>query len=213
MTTVSAHAQDLETAACPPARELAHLEAVIADGQRAVFAAAQALEQILSAKLYRQAGYRNFETYCRQRWGLSRTRAYQLVDLSKVRRLLPVENESQARRLAPKLKADPGEVVDAFEALASMHGPKHAIRTLAKRREEPQPIEESDACVFVVAGLPFGIASPVIRVTKSFDRASTVRAELEEANGFRKVIITPCEVEHDPPVSIVDDSWDEEFDE
>ena len=63
------------------------------------------------AKLYR-ASHGTFEEYCRERWGMARSTAYQLVDASKVvenvrhgGQIPPPESERQARPLA-KLPAE-----------------------------------------------------------------------------------------------------------
>ena len=59
-------------------RPLAELEAVIERGLQAAVEAGCALSEIRERKLY-QDQYATFEEYCRQRWAISRPRAYQLI--------------------------------------------------------------------------------------------------------------------------------------
>ncbi len=64
---------------------------------------------IKDGRLYRE-GFKTFEDYCRERWGVSRIRAHQLIDSVRVEEnLLTIVNtgaffpatESQARILVP----------------------------------------------------------------------------------------------------------------
>jgi phage N-6-adenine-methyltransferase len=88
------------------ASELESLEQRYEVIQTTVFEGIGILLEIRDRRLYR-AGYRTFEDYCRERWGLTRSRAYQLMEAAEtVGRLstfvdtpLP-RNEGQARALA-----------------------------------------------------------------------------------------------------------------
>ena len=85
--------------------ELARYEGTIYEGLSTFFEVGKALIEIRNRKLYR-ADYRTFEHYCRERWNISRPRAYQLIDAADVvddlsthgRQILPA-NEHQARAL------------------------------------------------------------------------------------------------------------------
>jgi hypothetical protein len=91
--------------------ELAQYEGTIYKGLNTFFEVGKALIEIRNRKLYR-ADYRTFEHYCRERWNISRPRAYQLIDAANVvdglsthgSQILPA-NERQARAL----KAAPPE--------------------------------------------------------------------------------------------------------
>jgi hypothetical protein len=83
---------------------LARYEHVIAQGIKTFVDVGHALLTIRDQHLYR-GSYTTFEDYCRQRWDLSRPRAYQLIDaaqvidtVSTIVDIVPV-NEAQARAL------------------------------------------------------------------------------------------------------------------
>jgi hypothetical protein len=95
-------------------RELRACEAVIERGLKMFIAVGTALAEIRDKRLYREQ-HGTFEEYCRERWGLQRTRAYELMSaaetvhgLSEISRHLP-DNEGQAkalRGLSPQQAAD-----------------------------------------------------------------------------------------------------------
>jgi hypothetical protein len=60
-------------------QQLADLESVVEQGLQTFFAVGTALATIRDSRLYRE-DYATFETYCCERWGLQRSRAYQLID-------------------------------------------------------------------------------------------------------------------------------------
>jgi hypothetical protein len=78
-------------------------EAIIDNGLQSSFVS---LLAIRNGNLYRK-GYSTFEAYCLDRWGISRSRAYQLIDAAKVAENVstmvdtPLPSERQARPLAP----------------------------------------------------------------------------------------------------------------
>ena len=61
------------------AQILARYEEIIAQGLQTFVEVGHALMAIREQRLYRQS-YQTFEAYLRQRWDLSRPRAYQLID-------------------------------------------------------------------------------------------------------------------------------------
>lgn len=65
------------------ARELWRCETVIERGLGVFVEVGNALQAIRDKRLYR-AEYGTFEAYCRERWGISRPRAYQMVEASSV---------------------------------------------------------------------------------------------------------------------------------
>lgn len=89
---------------------LAQLEAVIASGMQTFLAVGNALLEIQTGKLYRLSGYPTFEDYTRDRWGLSRQRAYQLSTAAKVAKSLPmstaVDTTERALRVVAKVAPD-----------------------------------------------------------------------------------------------------------
>lgn len=119
--------------------DLERLEGAVGAGLARFREAGEALEKIRDARLYRQ-GHRTFEAYCEARWGMSRRRAYQLIEAAAIVRelkaALPVctggthgfsaplpANERQARVLAgvpPELRAP------AWQGAAALAGPGRA---------------------------------------------------------------------------------------
>lgn len=96
---------------------LAQHEEVIAKGVKTFVKVGNALAAIRDERLYR-AEYGTFEDYCRERWGMSRPRAYQYIDAASTVSTIvdkghePPLNEAQARPLA---KLEPEEQSDAWE--------------------------------------------------------------------------------------------------
>jgi hypothetical protein len=90
--------------------DLETLEGIVQRGIDTFVEVGRALAEIRDRRLYRDS-HGTFEEYCDQRWLLSRTRAYQLIDASKVNGVMstmvdtPPSNERQARELVP-LKHD-----------------------------------------------------------------------------------------------------------
>jgi hypothetical protein len=95
-----------ETAAAVITSELSAHEVVIERGYKTFIEVGNALAAIRDGRLYRQH-FATFEDYCKQRWSLSRSRAYRLIEgADVVDRMLPIgdkivpSTESQARELA-----------------------------------------------------------------------------------------------------------------
>lgn len=87
-----------------PDAALVECEAVIERGLKSFVEVGQALARIKDEDLYKSLGYRRFEDYCRERWDLSRKRAYDLTGAYEtVRQLSPMgdiplpTSERQAR--------------------------------------------------------------------------------------------------------------------
>lgn len=121
--------------------QLAEHEAVIERGMATFVEVGNALLAIRDARLYRATGYSSFEAYCKDRWGMSRFRAYQLIDASEISELLtnvnspPLTNESQARELAP-LKREPEALQEVWEEAVERNGGKPSGREVREVREE-----------------------------------------------------------------------------
>lgn len=108
------------------ADRLGELEAVVERGRRAFVEVGAALAEIRDSRLYR-ATHATFDDYCRERWSISRSRGYRLIDAAEVAELMsPIgdipSSESVARELAP-LKDDPEEMREAWaEAVEVSNG-------------------------------------------------------------------------------------------
>ena len=130
----------------PEADLLAFCERKIAAGFSTFCEVGDALLKIRDARLYR-ASHASFEAYCREKWGMTRRRADQLIEASAVVIGLASENhgsqittERQARELAKVPEEARAEVLkEAAEA-----GPvtAKAIKAAAeKRKVEPDGYE------------------------------------------------------------------------
>jgi hypothetical protein len=77
----------------------------------------EALQRIQRERLYRGT-HPSLEAYCRERWDLSKSRAYQLIDYAVLSTIVEVPNEAVARELAP-LKFEPDTVQAVWEKVTS----------------------------------------------------------------------------------------------
>ena len=96
------------------AHRLAACEATITQGLQTFYDVGTALLEIRDSRLYR-AEHPTFEAYCRERWGMERRRAYQLIEAAEAFESVqnfthsPPANEAQARPLAavaPEARAE-----------------------------------------------------------------------------------------------------------
>lgn len=102
-----------------PARSLSENEEIITRGQRTFIEVGNALMEIREQRQYKDAGYSDFDTYCRERWGWTRRRAGQMIEAAGVVAQLEVgtivpSHETQARPLAP-LRSDPPSMREAWQ--------------------------------------------------------------------------------------------------
>lgn len=104
-------------------RALEQHEAVIARGLQTFLEVGEALASIRDDKLYR-AGYATFDAYCRERWNIGRSRAYQLMGAAEIVREMstqvdnPPTTEREARAVAQAEPADRPRVLDRADQLA-----------------------------------------------------------------------------------------------
>ena len=159
--------------------ELAQLEQVIEAGLaeiRALFrSVGEALREIRDARLYR-AGYKTFDAYAQARWGLARSRAYQLIDaadvvddLSTVVDILP-ESERQTRPLVP---LEPDERREVWqEAVESSEG------------QQPSAARVQEIAARVLANLPEEARAAVLAEAKASIEAKAATAQRDDAQAY-----------------------------
>lgn len=91
-------------------RHLQSLERKIDRGLQTFREVGEALMEVRDSRLYRET-HASFESYCGDRWQLSRDRAYQLIGAVEVVHALgdpeSITNEAQARELVPLMREDP----------------------------------------------------------------------------------------------------------
>lgn len=134
-------------------RDLRHFEAIIEKGLSTFIDVGQALKSVRDGKLYRD-GFKTFEAYVSERWGMDRSYAHRLIDASDVKEdLLPIGNktpraaeivrESQLRELV----AVPDDVLEeVVEKAVELAGDSPiTAKVLRQAREEvyhPEPKPE-----------------------------------------------------------------------
>lgn len=173
----------------PDTSRLAALEATIERGRTTFVEVGNAIREIRDARLYRES-YATFEDYCRERWGWSKTHANRQVEAANTAEILTpmgvnVENERQARELAPLLKADSEEVVRIWEQETERAEVKdveltakdlrRAVRAATKRKEQEHKkltrLEERERAAEKMASV------------KLDDRIQVVHADFRDALG------------------------------
>lgn len=140
------------------AEELARCEAELERCTPPPFTTGKLLLAIRAKRLYR--GHGTFETYCRQRWGMTKSRANQLIDAVLVADVLTTnccqtpKTESQARELAtlrtPEGNIDADRVTamwDQVQKRAEQTGKKITAELIRKEvhRDESGPIDDRPA--------------------------------------------------------------------
>ena len=109
-------------------RGFAELESVIGRGMQTFIEVGEALKEIRDRRLYRDVGYKSFDTYCRERWGWTASRARQLciatetVTTVTAHGLSAPTTERQARELARIPEGRRVEVWKAAQAEAASKG-------------------------------------------------------------------------------------------
>ncbi len=102
---------------------LEQLESLIAQGLHLFCQVGKALDEICDKRLYRET-HKTFETYCQDKWGIARRRAYQFIDaaqvvenLSAIGAQIPT-NERQVRPLTGLPKGAQAEIWQKAVAIA-----------------------------------------------------------------------------------------------
>lgn len=133
------------------ASRLDALEGVIERGLATFVEVGEALLEIRDSRLYRET-HGTFEDYCRERWGMSRPRAYNLIDAAKVTHLVSanadIPNEAVARELVPVMRQEPDALPDVMaEATERAGGQPTAVdvRDVVRERYMPRVTQERTA--------------------------------------------------------------------
>lgn len=121
---------------------LAEHEAVIERGIQTFYEVGTALADIRNRKLYR-ADYGTFEDYCQQRWQMSRSYAYRMIDAAEVvESVSPMgdiapSSERQARELARVPESDRAAVWAETVERTDGKPTAAAVRETYEQRREP----------------------------------------------------------------------------
>jgi len=135
-------------------KTLPELEAVIRRGLATFVEVGDALLEIRDSRLYHQAGYTDFDAYCRERWGWHRAHAYRLMEAATVVKELspmgdtpPPTNERQARELARI--PDPAVRADVWREVAVERGVAHVTAERIRETAERHAAAAISAAVIV----------------------------------------------------------------
>lgn len=146
---------------------LTQLETRIKAGLGSFIDVGEALSAIRDAKLYR-ADYGTFEDYCRERWKMSRPRAYQFIEaadvVSTVGDKSVITNESQARELAKVPPAARAAVIKRVRANTGGKLTAAAIRevvTPSTAAPPAPPVPSTGVPAETVAAVPSTVPDPV----------------------------------------------------
>ena len=104
---------------------LENLERIITHGRRKQREGYAALKEINDSKLFVAGGYKTFESYCQQMWGMSRQRAYQILAFveftTRMSDLIDTSDlsESACRSLIAKGDDEASEILEKASDMAS----------------------------------------------------------------------------------------------
>lgn len=113
------------------AADLARLESVVDAGLQTFVEVGLALAEIRDSRLYRES-HGDFDTYCRERWGWSKTQSNRLIGAASVVETMKTDsapmgviptNERQARELIPVPAEKRGEVMQEAAKIAAPKPP------------------------------------------------------------------------------------------
>jgi hypothetical protein len=126
---------------------LAELETIIEKGLQTFMEVGSALFEIRDSRLYRNT-HDSFESYLRERWNMSRQRAYQLIEASEVARNLSTVVDTlptNERQMRPLAGLEPDQQRDAWgEATKDNPSPtaKQVAAAVAVTVKDPEPEAE-----------------------------------------------------------------------
>lgn len=132
---------------------LKQLESVIEASWQAAVAVGQALREIQKDGLYHDVGAETFAQYCKSRWGLAESSAYEKIDTAKISDAtsgiaggLPILTERVGRELWPLLRdGGPDRVAQAWTKVSERYKgqrsptPKEVHEVLVQEGFRPKP--------------------------------------------------------------------------
>jgi len=130
--------------------QLAECEATIKAGLATFIDVGNALARIRDGKLYR-VGFKTFEAYCADKWGMSRSYAHRLMDASESAALLPIGNKPTApSQVRPLAGLEPEEQRDVWMS-ATEKAEEGSRRVTAKDVEMAKAEIVDDAPIRITA--------------------------------------------------------------
>lgn len=131
-------------------RSITELEDIIGRGLETFVEVGDALAEVRDAKLYLQF-HPTFEEYCSERWGLSRSRSYELIEAAEITKAVSgipdtpkPANAGQATALRP-LKDEPEKAAAAMRNAAADGKPTAKKITEAVKEMVEEKVAEAEA--------------------------------------------------------------------
>lgn len=125
---------------------LGELEQVVETGLTVFVKVGNALLEIRDSRLYRQQ-FPTFEAYCRERWGLSRPRAYQLLEAAAVvgnLNCLPMVDTISERQARPLTRLEPEVQREVWkEVLAETPHEEITAKVVEEKAKAADPLNEA----------------------------------------------------------------------
>jgi hypothetical protein len=134
---------ELSTLTADERTALADCEETIERGRVVFLEVGQALLTIRDRRLYRET-HPTFEAYCRDRWRITASAAYQKIDVARVSTVVEISNARQARELAPLLR-EPDRLRRVYDRAAEQAGGQPTAQQLRAERVRVQFAEPADA--------------------------------------------------------------------
>ena len=166
---------------------LQELEAIVAQGLQTFYEVGQALIEIRDRKLYRET-HKTFEAYCKEKWSLTRPRAYQFISASEVVQNLSTMVDkfpTSERQVRPLTKLPPAQQLEIWQKAVeeSPNGTPTAkiVEHLVKEQENFTPKKKSLSEVEQLRQENQDLKEELKRQAQERERrAALVTAKLEE---------------------------------
>lgn len=160
-------------------RHLKALEKRIEQGLQTFREVGQALLEIRDTRLYRDS-HGTFEDYCRDRWQLDKTRAYQFIGAAEVVKMLgdpkELKHETQARELVPLMHEDPKAVKRVWEKVVATNEPITAA-LIREVRSEVMETDNGTVSAPSATDALLGRITGLISAYQRWDKAKPTRKE------------------------------------
>ena len=164
-------------------QRLAELEKTIARGKKTFVEVGLALAEIRDVRLYRR-DYGSFSEYCREKWGWSKSYAYDIIQSAEVVKTLPekvsaiADTENKVRELR---KAPAEQRAAILEAVAAEGKPVTAAAI--KRHLPPVPVCPSSPPTAMVDGTGWPIPTHLIPLWQRMDEVQEMLTTLSRVKG------------------------------